>query len=289
MAGWSISMDVRDTLLEKISSNPGYDKPMGIVAGFVPACEFVEACEIIANLAYVLARRGVVVCAVDFKVFYPNLYDWLGGVESAKKGNGLIRFLNSDRTEVREIAQETDEKNIFLIAPSLNDDIEDYLSFSIDDVNRIIAMLKEAFDVVLIDIPNNPGLEFFAGALMNCQKGFFIATERVDAPRNIQKLMEFALRITNNARNFSNVIMARQQGLVYDRSVLTGTRIGGDGDGVRLRIAANIPYSREAQQCALDGNVYIRDGSLAKRNFARAGKVFTAEIANLADMVLEVR
>jgi len=151
-------------------------------------------------------------------------------------------------------------------------------------------MLKETFDVVLIDIPNNPGLEFFIGAMMNCQKGFLIAPERVDAQRNIQKLMEFALRITNNARNFNSVILARQQGLVYDRSMLTGTRVGGEreGDGVKMRLAANIPFIREAQQCALDGSVYIRDGALANRNLTKAGKTFAREIDGLAGMVLEV-
>jgi len=275
------------TLHERITLDTGYDKPRGVVAGFLPACEFVEACEIIANLAYVLSTRGVVICVVDFKVFYPNLCDWLGGADSAKKGNGLIRLLHSDRTEVRSIAQETDEKNIFLIAPSPNDDIEDYLSFSIDDVTRIISMLKETFDVVLIDIPNNPGLEFFAGALMSCRKGFLIASERVDAPRNIHKLMEFAFRITNNACNFNNVVMARQQGLIYDRSVLTSAQIGGGNDGVKLRVVANIPYNREAQQSALDGNMYIRDGAFVNRSLKRAGKTFAGEIAKLANMVLE--
>jgi len=283
-----MSGDLKDTLLQKISLDTGYDKPKGVVAGFVPACEFVEAAEIIANLAYVLSKRGVVVCVVDFKVFCPNLCDWMGGIAYDKKGNGLIRLLNSDRTEVRSIALETDEKNIFVIAPSPYDDIEDYLNISVDDVARTISMLKETFDVVLIDIPGNPCLEFFAGAMMGCQKGFFIASERVDAPRNLQKLMEFALRITNNARNFNNIILARQQGLVFDGGVLTGARFGGDNDSVKMRLAASLPFSREAQQNALDGKVYIRDGSLVSRSLSRAGKVFAGGIADLADMVLEV-
>jgi len=288
MAGRVKRRQLKETLLERITVDTGYDKPKGIVAGFIPACEFVEVSEIIANLAYVLSTRGAVVCAVDFKVFYPNLCDWLGGVTADKKGSGLIRLLNSDRAEVRTIVQETDEKNIFLIAPSPNDDIEDYFNFSIEDVTRIITMLKETFDVVLIDIPNNPGLEFFAGALMGCQKGFFVASERVDAPRNIQKLMDFAFRITNNARYFNNLILARQQSFIYDWGTLTGTQMGDGKDGVNMRVAANIPYNREAQQCALDGNVYIRDGSLVKRGLARAGKRFMNEMVSIADLILEV-
>ena len=105
---------VRDALLDRISLDAGYDRPRGIVVGFLPACAFVEPGEIISNLAYVLSTYGVVVCAVDFKVFYPDLFDWIGGASADRKGEGLIRLLNSDRTEVRSIARESDDKNVFL-------------------------------------------------------------------------------------------------------------------------------------------------------------------------------
>ena len=280
--------EIKESLLDKISIDTGYDKPKGIVAGFVPACEFVETGEIIANLAYMLAARGVVVCVVDFKVFYPNLCDWLGGVTADKKGDGLVRLLNSDRAEIWSIARGTDDKNVFLVAPSPSDDIEDYLNFSIDDVARIISLLKEVFDVVLIDIPNNPALEFCVSALMCCQRGFFLAAERIEAPRNIQKLADYASRITGNIRSFNNIILAQRQNLVYDENALMETRMGGDKDGVKLQVTAHITFNREAQQCALDGKVYVRDGSLVDRRLAKAGKVFTDELLKIANVIMEV-
>jgi septum formation inhibitor-activating ATPase MinD len=278
----------KESLLDRIAVDTGYDKPKGIAAGFVPACDFIETCELVANLAYVLSQRGVVVCVVDFKVFYPNLFDWLGGACADKKGDGLIRLLNSDRTEVKSVAKPTDDPNVFLVSPSPNDDIEDYFNYSIDDVGRIIGILKQTFDVVLIDIPNNPALEFCAGALMHCQKGFFVASERIDASRNIQKLMEFAFSFTNNARSFNNVILGRYQRLIYDDGLLTETRLGGAKDGVRLRMVARIPYSRDAQQCALDGKVFIRDGTFTSRKLAKDGKIYSGEMENIANMILEV-
>jgi len=280
-------VEIKDSLLERISIDTGYDKPRGIVCGFIPVCDFVETGEIISNLAYILSTNGIVVCVVDFKVFYPNLSDWMGGVSFDKKGDGLIRLLNSDRTEVRSIARETEDKNVFMITPSPNDDIEDYFNFTLEDVARIISMLKETFDIVLIDIPNNPALEFSVGALMHCHRGFFVASERIDAPRNIQKLTEYAAKITGNIRSFNSIILARQQDLSYDVNALSETRIGDDRDGVKLRIAARLPFNREAQQCALDGKVYIRDGSLANRRMSKAGKVFTNEILKIANLILE--
>ncbi|MCL2048465.1 MAG: hypothetical protein FWG87_07030 [Defluviitaleaceae bacterium] len=264
------------------STDAGYDKPQGVAVGFVSVCDFVENGEIISNLAYLLSRRGSAVCVVDFKVFYPNLFDWLGGVSANKKGDGLIRLLQSDRVEVKSVSLETDDENVFLISPSPNDEIEDYFNFSINDVKRVMGMLKETFDVVLIDIPNNPPLEFCVGALMNCQRGFFVASERVDASRNIQKLMEYMLKITFEVRNFNNIIIARRQDLPYDESALAEIKIfGGFGNDDKMKIAARLPLLRAVQESALDGGVYMRDSTFMSKKFSR-------EIDKLAKIILEV-
>ena len=268
-------------LIEKVTAELEYEKPKGFVVGLLPVCEFVENGEIIANLAYVIASRGFTVCVADFKVFYPNLFDWLGGVSSNKKAEGLIRLLHSDRTEVKDVAQKTDDEHVFLISPSPNDDIEDYLNFSIEDIKRVILLLKEAFDVVLIDIPNNPPLEFCLGALMHCQRGFFVTSERIESLRNIQKISEFALKVTDNIRSFNSIILARQQEFNYDINALSNIDIMSGGEKNRAKVAAKIPCIKSAQECALEGKVYIRDGSFVNKVFAR-------EISKLADIVLEV-
>ena len=288
MDRWGKRRKIEDTLLEKISVDLGFDKPKGIVTGFIPACEFAEVSEIIANLAYLISNRGVLVCVLDFKVFYPNLFDWLGGVEANKRGDGLIRLLNSDRTAVKSVAQETENKNVFLVAPSPNDNIEDYLNFGVEDVARVISMLKEVFDVVLIDIPNNPSLEFCVGALMHCQRGFFVASERVDASRNIQKLVDYTLRMTNNIQSFNNLIIAKQQNLIFNGNTLTDVRMDDDVNGLKMRILTKLPFLREVQQCALDGKVYVRDGSLVSQKLAREGKSYTEGLNKIADTILEV-
>ena len=272
-------------LLDRFQVDFGYDKPKGIVAGFVSVSEFSEGCEIIANLAYLLASRGSTVCAVDFKVFYPNLVDWLGGITADSKGEGLIRLLNSEKTDVRHVARKTDDKNVFLVSPSPNDDIEDYLSFSIDDVGRIIAVLKSVFDIVLIDIPNNPAHEFCLGAMMHCHKGFFVASERIDAPRNIQKLLEFAMKMTNNAESFQNIILSHQQSLIYDEKALTEPVKRTGKNSIGLRIAARIPFVKGAVQCALDGKIFIRDGSYVNKRVMKEGKRFTDEMISIADII----
>ncbi|MCL2633130.1 MAG: hypothetical protein FWD34_01300 [Oscillospiraceae bacterium] len=270
-------MDRRGTLgaginrvIDKVaSSDVGYDKPKGVVTGFISVCDFVENGEIINNLAYLLSKKSMAVCVVDFKVFYPNLFDWFGGVSAPKKGDGLIRLLNSDRVEVKSIAQKTDDENVFLISASPNDDIEDYFNYSIPNVKRVITALKEVFDIVLIDIPNNPPLEFCVGALMNCQNGFFVASERVDAPRNIQKLVEYMLKLCDEIRNFDSIIISRKQEFAFDENSLNNLSITASEDREKLKIAARLPYVKAAQENAVDGKIYLRDSMFVNKIFAR--------------------
>jgi MinD-like ATPase involved in chromosome partitioning or flagellar assembly len=286
MDGKGSRKELTDTLVERFVIDSGYDKPKGIVVGFISACEFAETGEIIANLAYLLSSRGYTVCAVDFKVFYPNLFDWLGGVAADKKGDGLLRLLNSDRTEIKSVANETDDKRVFLIAPSPNDDIEDYLNIDINDIKRVTLLLKETFDIVLIDIPNNPPLEFCAGAIMNCQKGFFVVPERIDAPRNMLKLLNFTSKFTNNAESFNNIILSHKHDMVYDENVLTEEIKREGKDSIKLRMVARIPFIKESIQCALDGKVYIKDGSFVTRKLMGDGKRFNEEMTYIAEVIL---
>ena len=51
--------------------------------------------------------------------------------------------------------------------------MEEYFDFEFENVERVINTLKSIFDVVLIDIPNNPPLEFCLGAVKYCHMGFF--------------------------------------------------------------------------------------------------------------------
>jgi len=103
--------------------------------------------------------------------FYPNIYKLLD-CEANAAGKGLIRICRSDKVDIRDVINETKYKNLYLLSPSPSDPMEDYFDFQLDDVDRVITTLKETFDFVLIDIPNNPPLEFCISSVKNCNVGF---------------------------------------------------------------------------------------------------------------------
>ena len=144
---------------ELIGSELQENKLIYSVIGFLPSCDFVDNSLLISNLGYLLSQKGLNTCILDFKVFYPNLYQLLD-VKPNKKSDGLIKVLKSDKVDIRGEILSTRYERLYLLSPSPHDLMEEYYDFDFENVERVISTLKNMFDIILIDIPNNPPLNF---------------------------------------------------------------------------------------------------------------------------------
>jgi len=248
-----------DSVLDKISRDYEIKKPRINVAAFIPACDFVENGQIISNLAYLLAQQDLNICVVDFKVFYPNLFYWLG-VEPNKKGEGLMRMLKNYRNDIKSVLTPTSDKNIFLLTPSPYDAIESYYSFEFRHIESVINALRENFDIVLIDVPNNPPLEFCLGSMMNCMQGFFTAAERIDVLSNMIKLISHASSIGISGAKFLEVVFMNIYDTAFDFAAIKKSN---------FTITAQLPFIQEAWECSLEGKLYLRDAELPNKMFIK--------------------
>lgn len=231
---------------------------MNGVAGFLPITDSTDNGMLISNLAYIFSSNGFNTCVIDLKVFYPNLYNYLD-VPPNKKGRGLLNVLKSDRIDIRMEINVTKYEKLFLLSPSPQDLMEEYFDFEMSDVKTLIERIKKIFDVVLIDIPNIPPLEFSAGAIDCCNLGFFTASERVDAVNNMIKLLDFVSTLGINTANFANVIFMNIHDCGYDFSVVKQ---------MKFNIIAQLPFIKATISDGYEGRMYIRDNPLVSRVFA---------------------
>lgn len=229
------------------------------VIGFVPVSDFVDQALLISNLGYLLAQKGLNTCIVDLKVFFPNLYQFLH-VPPHKKGSGLIQVLKNDKIDVRDEIQPTHFDRLYLLSPSPYDLMEEYFDFEMEQVEKTLHILKKMFDLVLIDIPNNPPLEFCLGAMNGCHSGFFTASERIDAICNMSKLQDFISSIGINASKFSNVVLMNMQDVPFDLHVFYEAGFS---------VVASLPLVKEATAQALEGNLYIKKSSFVNKSFKK--------------------
>jgi cellulose biosynthesis protein BcsQ len=229
------------------------------VIGFIPACDFVENPLLLSNLAYLLANRQLNVLALDFKVFYPNLYHYFNAPPQ-KKGDGLIKVLKSDKVDPRGEIQPTNIPRVFLLSPSPHDLIEEYYDFELRHIDRLLNTVKTMFDLVLVDVPNNPPLEFCLGALKYCHATFLTATERVEALENMMRLLSHAESVGISPAKAMNVIFMNLQGISFDYQAVA--REG-------FKIVAALPFVKQAAHSYLDGKIYMRDDPLVNKYFRK--------------------
>lgn len=269
------STEVVDGIFSKISSKDliGTEllesKLIYNLIGFIPACDGVDNAMLISNLGYLLAQKGLNTCIVDLKVFYPNLYHYVD-CAPPKKAGGLIKVLKSDKVDIREEIQTTKYDRLFLLSPSPQDLMEEYFDFEFEHLERVLGTLKQIFDIVLIDIPNIPPLEFCLGAMKSCHIGFFTATERMDASINMAKLLDFASSVGISTAKFTNVIMMNLQNIDYDFDVFKE---------MGLNIVMAFPYVKDGIARANKGKLYVKDNALFNRQFMKEMQRLVKQLA----------
>lgn len=263
-----------DQILQKISPKDMMaaelqdSKLIYSVIGFIPACDMADNAILISNLGYLLAQKGLNTCIVDLKVFQPNLFHYLD-VEPNKQGRGLIRVLKSDKADFREEIKPTKYERLYVLAPSSHDLIEEYLDFEFEHLERVMNTLKGMFDIILLDIPNNPPLELCLGAMKCSHIGFFTASERIEALSNMVRLLDFAASVGISTAKFTSVILMNLQDLRFDYKGL-----GEYG----FNIAAALPLVKAAYAASLEGKLYVKDSALVN-------KFFIKELRRLADIL----
>jgi MinD-like ATPase involved in chromosome partitioning or flagellar assembly len=250
----------RDKIYSEIDSNQVIDN----VVAFIPAADSTDSSILLVNTAAALAKKGWSVCILDLKVFYPNIYKLLD-CEVVPKGKGLIKLCRSDKVDFRDEITITKYKNLYLLSPSPMDLIEEYFDFLLEDVERVIGTLKEMFDLVLIDVPNNPPLEFCVGAIKQCNVGFIIWSERVDCPQNTSKFLNYIGSLGISSAKIANVILNNVQGFEYDKQVITE---------MGMKLIAEFPQIPSIINYSLDGRVYIVDSLILNKRYQKSMNFF---------------
>ncbi len=240
------------------------------IYGFIPAGDSTDISLLIANLGALLAGKGKSVCILDAKVFYPSVYK-LVGCGAGPKGKGLLAAIKSEKADFREEITGTRHKNLYIMSASPSDTMEDYFDVKEDEVERIIAALKDMFDIVLIDIPNIPPLEFCYVSMKCCNMGFVVWSERIECPQNTSRLLHFINSIGIGASKFANVIISNEMGINYDRKVI---------DEMNLRLIAQIPFAQGVVDYSLEGKAYVAGSVLMDRRYSKS-------IYRLADIIVE--
>lgn len=240
------------------------------VIGFISVSDFADNGNVIANVGGLIAEKNLNTCIVDFKVFYPTLYNYVDVLPN-ERGKGLLSVLKNDKIDIRTQINETKYKQLYLLSPSPYDLIEEYVDFKISDIERLLEELKEIFDIVLIDIPNNPPLEFCLAAMKYVHRGFITVSERIESIQNATKLLEFANSVGVSTAKFTNLIYVNGLELSYDYGAIKETD---------FKIAAKLPMVKGAIEEYFKGNLYVKHSSMLDKQYLQGIQQLVEMITN---------
>ena len=154
-----------------------HEKMLENAVGFMSVGDGTDVSVHIANLGVHIAGSGYSVCILDLKTLFPNIYKILGA-DFNKAETGLLRVLRLDKADIRSEVVSTKYKNLYVLSPSPEDMPGMYFDIPVSSVARVIAELKDRFDIVLIDIPVEIDSFITHAALMESNIGFVFWSER---------------------------------------------------------------------------------------------------------------
>lgn len=227
------------------------------VFGFISSNENVEQSNLIANIAVSLAKQNYNVCVVDHKVFYPDLYKLLG-CNPPPKGQGVLQLFRTDKAEYTDHILKTKHNNLFLLSASPQDLFEQYFDIELHAVARVIEELKQMFDYVIIDIPNNPPFEVCVGSIENINLGFFVWNEHIQCAQNTIKFLDYISSIGLSTAKLTNIILNNLYGLPFDKEIIR--ELG-------FRLVGQFPHRKEILNLSLDGKCYLTDATLIDKRY----------------------
>lgn len=239
------------------------------IIGFISTGDSTDISLMISNLGILLSQKGFSTCILDAKVFYPNIYKLLD-CKPNPRGRGLLKSVRSDRVDLRDEIIKTRYDNLYILSASPLDAMEDFFDTGESEVERVINTLKDMFDLVLIDIPNLPPLEFCYTSMKSSNLGFVVWSERIDCPQNTSRLFQFMSSIGIGIARFANVVMTNRTGCNYDEEII---------NDMNLRLMAEFPFIPAVVDCSFEGKAYLAESVFMDNRFKKA-------MERLADIIL---
>lgn len=132
---------------------------MGTPKQIIAFCHFkggVGSSFLASNVAYELAKNKILTCLIDFDTKLPSCANILG--LEVKKEKSMYRFFtNTESTRKGEcfISDKKLSSYLYLISSSSEDEVEilEDINDSGDDVNNLLNIAHDTFDIVIIDLP----------------------------------------------------------------------------------------------------------------------------------------
>lgn len=243
------------------------------VISFMSVSGGAGASTVVANVATTLKGRGYSVLVIDVNILYPSQYSLLGYNIESKEINDIVSFM-SGRCTIGEAIR--NNKDVSLLSAN-NRTIMDLISVDkmekVGELGKAIDILRDYFDVILLDIPNQLTLDIVHTCLYLSDMIYLVWDESLDCIINTEVLKKSMLMVGVNYDSKLRIVLNKRTSVQYPRSIIEQSNI---------ELVSVIPFEVSVIESGLAGGAYVKVGA----SFSPNAKVFIDCMEQIAEKIL---
>ena len=232
------------------------------------------ASTIAANVAYAISTIGLSVLLIDMNIMFPVQHTNLG-IDQELDKKDLVACLNGTGT----IAECIDSKNkvhlLFANNRQLNDEIACNEKIPVENFSRMIASLRNYYDVVILDCPMNVNSLLANQAMFEADSIYTVWDEGSSSVINTEKVRRNLGLTGIDAYTKMRIIINKRTNVQLSKGAI---------NRLNLELIGVLPFSVDVIDNSLRGRIFCDRGVATSQN----GKAFAAGIDEIATKVLKI-
>lgn len=243
------------------------------VLAFIGGAGGTGTSTVVANVAYMMAKKGLTVLVIDLNIMYPIQHCYFG-IKQEIDRKDLVTFLMGKNP----IGESIITKDNFSIMYPNNRYMMDLINCdnkqSSQTLGDAINSVRSLFDVILIDCPRMIEFDVVNCALYNCDTIYSVWDENVACISNIDRFRKNLQLSGIETSNKLQIIFNKKTNIYYTKYVF---------ENLGLNVISTLPFDTAVIESGLRGEIFCDKGASISKNAA----IFASSMESLTDAILK--
>ena len=243
------------------------------VLAFIGGAGGTGTSTVMANLAYMIAKKDLTVLVIDLNIMYPIQHCYFG-IKQEIERKDLVTFLMGKN----QIGESIITKDNFSIMYPNNRYMMDYINCDNKQASQTLSdainNVRHLFDVILIDVPRTLEFDAVNCVLYSCDTIYSVWDENIACISGIDRFRKNLQLSGIEAGNKLKVIFNKKTDIYYTKSVF---------ESLKLDVMATLPFDTAIIESGLKGEIFCEKGASISKNAA----AFVSGMQGLTDAVLK--
>lgn len=232
------------------------------------------ASTIASNVAYAISTVGLSVLMIDMNIMFPVQHAALGIDQEIDKKD-LVACLNGTGTIAECIESKAKVHLLFANNRQLNDEIACNEKIPVENFSKMIATLRNYYDVVIIDCPMNINSLLVNQAMFEADSIYTVWDEGSASVINTEKVRRNLGLTGIDAYTKMRIIINKRTNVQLSKGAISR---------LNLELIGILPFSVDVIDNSLRGRIFCDKGVATSQN----GKDFASGIDEIATKVLKI-